>query len=113
MQNDQTVPTPGLAEIDPRSETPLADKVLGKIDNSLGDRQDGDTELGQRLAALKHEVERLKESVVLLSSGARDIVVETPSLARKELRNRVRARPLPYMLYAAGTAFLFGRYLSR
>lgn len=113
MQNDPTVSTPNLVEITTRSETPLTDEVLGKVDETFTDRTGTDTELGFRLAALKQEVERLKESVMLLSSGARDILMDSPSLAQEELRSRVRANPLPYMAYAAGAAFLMGRYLSR
>ena len=113
MQNDPTVPIPNLVDITARSETPLTDEVLGKVDESLTDRRGADTELGFRLTALKHEIVRLKESAMLLSSGARDIVVDSPSLAQEELRSRIRANPLPYMAYAAGAAFLLGRYLSR
>ena len=43
MQNDPTVPIPNLVDITARSETPLTDEVLGKVDESLTDRRGADT----------------------------------------------------------------------
>jgi hypothetical protein len=113
MKNDPAIPTPNLVEMETFSNTPLADDVLGEIKDRGVEQPTKSTELQARLSAMKHEIDRMKESVKLLSSGAREIVSEAPSLAQEELRHRVRANPLSYMTYAVGAAFLIGRYLQR
>ncbi|MEP7453505.1 hypothetical protein [Phyllobacterium sp. SB3] len=113
MKNDPAVPIPDHVEIDTPSDTPVADGVLAEVEDHDREQQFRNTELQDRLSAMKHEMDRMKESVTLLSAGARALVVEAPSLAQEELRYRVRTNPLPYMVYAAGAAFVFGRYLQR
>ncbi|MGN7773821.1 hypothetical protein [Phyllobacterium sp. 22552] len=91
-----------------QTPAPLVDQALAASNSTT--TSDGaspqETEFNTRLSAMKHEVERLAQSVSLLTEGTKDLALQAPSVAQEKLRQNIRAAPVTSLIYAIAGAFL-------
>jgi hypothetical protein len=91
------------SEEEMETDTYLVDQVLEQTDKSASAFVERD--LHEQLEAMRYEIDRIGQSLALLSAGARSIALQAPVKLEAELTRRVVKRPVYYV--ALTTAFSF------
>jgi hypothetical protein len=87
---------------------PLVDEVLDAAGDDDLETELGDVEISEQLSAMQTEVYRIRESVLLIGDGAKNIVQAKVRTVAEDLEDRIRLNPIPSVLIAAFAGYCFG-----